>query len=165
MLFFYVLSKAAKITCMVNFTLALFNGLININISLEMEKETVLVCDKKGFFLKMFRRNFKNEFDFSQKAALCSKEYENFDRHIFVVYDKFDFFEYLKFGRRGFNFLICFNSTHLFSTLSFLVDIENYILLDGFETRTDVIMDLKNQLTAIPALGTIINKREFMHPE
>ncbi|WP_431242053.1 hypothetical protein ACQ9BO_19205 [Flavobacterium sp. P21] len=67
-----------------------------------MEREKVLVRDNKGIFLKMFKRKFKEEFDFSEESFLLKNENDlkMYDRSIFVVYEKNELLEFLKLEKK-----------------------------------------------------------------
>ncbi|WPO78467.1 hypothetical protein [Flavobacterium sp. KACC 22761] len=110
-----------------------------------MEKEKVLVRDNKGIFLKMFKRRFKDEFDFSEELFLIENKNESkkFDRSIFVVYDKTELLDYFKFDKEGANVLVCLFNKQLLSSLSFLEEIKNLIVLDDTKTRPEIIKELK----------------------
>ncbi|MNL11017.1 hypothetical protein D3C87_1318350 [compost metagenome] len=110
-----------------------------------MEREKVLVRDSRGVFLKMFRRKFKDEFDFSGNSFLIENEndYKDFDRSIFVVYDKSEMIDYLKLEKKGSNALVCLFNKQLYSSLTFLQEINNLILLDETKTKPEIVKDLK----------------------
>ncbi|WP_029272624.1 hypothetical protein [Flavobacterium sp. KJJ] len=110
-----------------------------------MEKEKVLVRDNKGFFLKMFKKKFKDEFDFFESSFLLENENnsKDYDRSIFVVYDKFEMIEYLKLDKKEANVLVCLFNKQLYNSLSFLEEVKNLILLDSSKTRSQIISDLK----------------------
>jgi len=110
-----------------------------------MEKEKVLVRDNKGTFLKMFKRRFKDEFDFSENSFLLENEndFKDFDRSIFVVYDKSEMIDYLKLEKKGSNVLVCLFNKQLFSSLKFMKEIDNLILLDASKTKQEIVKDLK----------------------
>jgi hypothetical protein len=110
-----------------------------------MEREKVLVRDNRGIFLKMFKRKFKDEFDFSGNSFLIENEndYKDFDRSIFVVYDKSEMIDYLKLEKKGTNVLVCLFNKQLYSSLSFLQEINNLILLDESKTKPEIVKDLK----------------------
>lgn len=93
----------------------------------------------------MFKRKFKNEFDFSEDTFLIKNEndLENFDRSIFVVYDKFEMIEYLKLEKKGSNVLVCLFNKQLYGSLTFMDEINNLILLDGSKTKPEIVKDLK----------------------
>ena len=104
-----------------------------------IKKEKVLVRDNKGVFLKMFKRKFKNEFEFSEDSFLLENESKpnNFDRSIFVVYDKAELLEFLKLEKKGTNVMVCLFNKQLHNSFSFFKDIKNLFLIDGSKTRTE----------------------------
>ena len=109
-----------------------------------IKKEKVLVRDNKGVFLKMFKRKFKNEFEFSEDSFLLENESKpnNFDRSIFVVYDKAELLEFLKLEKKGTNVMVCLFNKQLHNSFSFFKDIKNLFLIDGSKTRTEIFKDL-----------------------
>ncbi|KAF2329819.1 hypothetical protein [Flavobacterium daemonense] len=111
-----------------------------------MEKEKVLVRDNKGVFLKMFKRRFKDEFDFSEELfSLTNENYsKKFNRSIFVVYDKTELLEFLKIEKKGLHVLVCLFNKQLYGSLSFLNDMSNLIVLDNAKTRSEIISELKS---------------------
>lgn len=113
-----------------------------------MEKEKVLVRDNKGIFLKMFKRKFKGEFDFSEESFVINDENDskNYDRSIFVVYEKTELLEFLKLDKKGRNVLVCLFNKQLYRSLSFLDEINNLIILDNAKTRSEIIGELKEHL-------------------
>lgn len=117
-----------------------------------MEREKVLVRDNKGVFLKMFKRKFKNEFDFSGNSFLIKDEndYKNFDRSIFVVYNKAEMIDYLKLEKKGSKVLVCLFDKQLYSSLTFLQEINNLILLDETKTKPEIVKDLKEHFKKTP---------------
>ncbi|MCA1919688.1 MAG: hypothetical protein LDL38_09835 [Flavobacterium piscis] len=121
-----------------------------------MEKERVLVCDNKGIFLKMFKRRFKNEFDFFENSFLSKNENEaaKFDRSIYVVYDKSELVEFLQLEKKGTNVLVCLFNKQLYDSLSFLQEVKSLILLDSSKTRIEIIKELqshfKNKSDLVP---------------
>lgn len=117
-----------------------------------MEREKVLVRDNRGIFLKMFKRKFKDEFDFSGNSFLIENEsdYTNFDRSIFVVYDKTEMIDYLKLETKGTNVLVCLFNKQLYNSLMFLQEINNLILLDQSKTKTEIVKDLKAHFKKTP---------------
>lgn len=110
-----------------------------------MEKEKVLVRDNQGTFLKMFKRKFKDEFEFYENSfsAIDENEAVEFDRCIYVVYDKSEFLDFLKLDKKGTNVLVCLFNKQLYSSLTFLEDLKNLILLDGSKNKAEIIKDLK----------------------
>jgi hypothetical protein len=141
-----------------------------------MKKEQVLVRDKKGLFLKMFKRKFKSEFDFFEDELAQIEENNEIDpnRCICVVYDKFELIEYLKMNKKGVDVLVCLFDKHLYSSLSFLQEIKNLILLDDSKTRTELVQELKTyfygsskveekqkslDLTKVPIFNTLLQEQ------
>lgn len=110
-----------------------------------MEKERILVRDNKGVFLKMFKRNFREEFDFFENSFLYQNENESkeFDRSIFVIYDKSELIEFLKLNKSEINALVCLFNKQLYDSLSFLEEAKSLILLDNSKTRTQIVKELK----------------------
>ncbi|WP_394775719.1 hypothetical protein [Flavobacterium sp.] len=110
-----------------------------------MVKERILVQDNKGSFLKMFKRNFKEEFDFHERSFLYENENESqeFDRSIFVIYDKFELMEFLALDNKGANVLVCLFNKQLYDSLFFLEETKNLNLLDCNQTRIEMIKELK----------------------
>lgn len=121
-----------------------------------MEKERILVRDNKGVFLKMFRRRFKNEFDFFENPFLYKNDNEatEFDRSIFVVYDKSELLEFLQLEKKGTNVLVCLFNKQLHDSLSFLQEVKSLILLDSSKTRNEIIKELKLYFNGKPNLTT-----------
>lgn len=97
----------------------------------------------------MFKRKFKNEFDFSEESFLFNNEKDliKYDRSIFVVYEKNELLEFLKMDKKGRNVLVCLFNKQLYSSLSFLDEINNLIVLDNAKTRPEIISELKQHLT------------------
>lgn len=108
------------------------------------KKEKVLVRDNKGIFLKMFKRKFKNEFDFSEDSFLLENEssLKDFDRSIFVVYDKEELIDFLKLEKKGRNVMVCLFDKQLHKSFSLFKDIKNLFLVDGSKSRTEMFEDL-----------------------
>ncbi|MBS7229688.1 hypothetical protein KHA90_01515 [Flavobacterium psychroterrae] len=93
----------------------------------------------------MFKRNFKEEFDFFESSFLYENESESkeFDRSIFVIYDKFELMEFLALDKKGSNVLICLFNKQLYDSLFFLEEAKNLNLLDCNQTRIEMIKELK----------------------
>lgn len=110
-----------------------------------MKKDCILVHDKKGNFLKMFKRKLKVEFDFYTTSLLpVTENHSNdFDYSIFVIYDKTELMEYLKCYKKDSNNLLCLFDKRLFSSLNLLEGIKNLILIDDSKTRKEVMKELK----------------------
>ncbi len=109
-----------------------------------MQKEQVLVHDSKGIFLKMFRRKLKNHFEFSERpfSIEIGKEIQNFDRIVYVLYDKQEALDFLKQENNEANFLVCLFNKQLYKSLSFLEWVNNLILLDESKTRCEIFKEV-----------------------
>ncbi|KFF03396.1 hypothetical protein [Flavobacterium reichenbachii] len=110
-----------------------------------MEKERILVCDNKGTFLKMFKRKFKEEFDFSEHPLMfdCKNIPEVFDHFVYVIYDKAELIHFLKNGNKAANGLLFLFDGQLYSNLFLLEEVNSLFLLDGTKTRIEIIKELK----------------------
>ncbi|MTH16018.1 hypothetical protein [Flavobacterium sp. LC2016-01] len=72
---------------------------------------------------------------------------KKYDRSIFVVYERNELLEFLKMDKKGRNVLVCLFNKQLYSSLSFLDEISNLIVLDNAKTRPEIISELKQHLT------------------
>lgn len=108
-----------------------------------MQKERVLVRDNKGIFLKMFKRKFKDEFEFSEKSFFdCSEEeVKQYDRIVYVVHSKEDLLGFLQQEKRT-NVLICLFNKQFYASLAFLEVINNLILFDESKTSREIFKEL-----------------------
>lgn len=107
---------------------------------------TVLqVRDNKGIFLKMFKRKFKDEFEFSEESFLLENntKFKDFERSIFVIYEKSELMEFLKLDKKGTNVMVCFFNKHLHNCLLYFDGIKNLVMLDASKSRTEILNDLK----------------------
>jgi hypothetical protein len=113
-----------------------------------MGKKNILICDNKKVFVKMFKKKFNNEFEFTDAFFMDEEEnkIKNFDRLIFVVYNKFELIEFLKLYKEGTDILVCVFNKQLYNSLSFLEEFNNLFLLDGSKTRKEIIIDLRSNL-------------------
>ncbi|WP_379818682.1 hypothetical protein [Flavobacterium artemisiae] len=93
----------------------------------------------------MFKRRFKDQFDFSENPLFSKFKYETtkFDRYIYVLHDKFELLEFLKIEQNKANVLVCLFDKQLYSSLLSFEEIKNLILVDSSKTRTEIIKDLK----------------------
>lgn len=124
-----------------------------------MEKKRILVRDNKGIFLKMFKRKFKNEFDFIESSF----SYQNanndisFDRSIFVIYEKAELIAFFKLEKKGSENLVCLFNKELYQSISFLEELHDVVFIDGMKTRTEIFKDLKlhfkNQTVFLPTFS------------
>ncbi|WP_157472493.1 hypothetical protein [Flavobacterium aquidurense] len=133
-----------------------------------MKKERILVRDDRGFFLKMFKRNFKTEFDFFESSFMSDSEDENkseqFDRSIFVIYDKFELMQFLKLEKKGSNVLLCLFNKQLYDNLFFLEEIKSLILLDCSKTRSELMSELKHYFNTTSDSGLPASNMSLPNP-
>jgi hypothetical protein len=116
-----------------------------------MGKKNILVCDNKKVFIKMFKRKFKNELQFTDNRTLERIEGEEmkFDKLVFVVYSKFELIEFLKLYKSRKNVLVCIFNKNLHTALNFVEDFNDLFLLDGSKTRGEMMMDIKSNLNIL----------------
>lgn len=131
-----------------------------------MKKERILVRDNKGIFLKMFKRNFRSEFDFFENSFLTENENESakFDRSIFVIYDKFELMQFLRLEEKGPNVLLCLFNKQLYDSLIFLDEIKNFALLEGSKNRSELIAELKRYFNTKYDSGSQMSSLNFPNP-
>lgn len=103
------------------------------------------------YFLNI-KRKFKNEFDFFVNSFHIENENDckDFDRSIFVVYNKSEMIDYLRLEKKGPNVLVCLFDKGLYGSLTFMEEINNLILLDESKTKPEIIKDLKAYFKKIP---------------
>lgn len=123
-----------------------------------IKKEKVLVRDNKGVFLKMFKRKFKNEFEFSEDSFLSKSENSSsFDHSVFVVYEYSELLDFFELEGIQSNFIVCLFSKHLYNGLSMIEEIKDLLLIDASKTKTEIFEDLKvyfkKPSTLIPKLA------------
>ncbi|HEY1196071.1 MULTISPECIES: hypothetical protein [Flavobacterium] len=124
-----------------------------------IKKEKVLVRDNKGIFLKMFKRKFKNEFEFCEESFLLQNEKtsKGFDHSVFVVYEYSELLDFFELDGINTNFMVCLFSKHLYNSLSRIEEIKDLILIDASKTKTEIFEDLKlcfkNSSGLIPQLS------------
>ena len=122
--------------------------------------------DNKGVFLKMFKRKFRSVFEFSEDSFLLENgsDSSDFDRSIFVVYDKAELLDFLRLEKKGTNVMLCLFDKQLFSSLSFFKEIKNLVLIDGSKNRTEIFKDLalyfKSKSEFVPKISGI----KFLKP-
>ncbi|MFH6957046.1 hypothetical protein ACHRV1_06545 [Flavobacterium aquidurense] len=93
----------------------------------------------------MFKKKLTNEFSFFENSFLYKNDNESieFDRSIYVVYDKSELVEFLKLDKKGPNVLVCLFNKQLYYSLSFLEEVKSLILLDNCKTADEIIKELK----------------------
>jgi hypothetical protein len=109
-----------------------------------MEKERILVRDNKGIFVKMCRRKFKDEFEFSEDSFLLENgnKPDDFDRSIFVVYNKSELTDFFKLDIKGSSIMICVFDKQLYDSLSFFAEMKKIIIIDASKTKMEIFKDL-----------------------
>jgi hypothetical protein len=108
-----------------------------------MEKERVLVRDNKGVFLKMFKRKFKDEFEFSEKSFFGNNEEEEakpYDRIVYVVHTREELLGFLQENKTT-NVLVCLFNKQFYPSLAFLVN--NVVLFDESKTSREIFKELQ----------------------
>ena len=113
-----------------------------------MKKEKVLIQDNKGRFLKMFKKELVDEFQFTETSTNINHQTESlaFDRFVYVTYDKAELIDFLKLNKRGANVLVCLFDKQLQTNVSFMEEIHDLVLLDGYKTKKESVKDLKLHL-------------------
>ncbi|QOG00793.1 hypothetical protein [Flavobacterium sp. MDT1-60] len=93
----------------------------------------------------MFKRKFKDEFEFSEDSFLLKNEDkpDNFDYSVFVVYDYSELVEFFELDRISTNFMVCLFSKHLYNSLSLIEEIKDLILIDASKNKAELFEDLK----------------------
>jgi hypothetical protein len=110
-----------------------------------INKKRILVRDNKGIFLKMFKRKFKNEFEFCEDSFLLKKENQSvsFDHSVFVVYEYSELLDFFDLESIGTNFMVCLFSKNLYNSLSVIEEIKGLILIDASKNKAEIFEDLK----------------------
>lgn len=113
-----------------------------------MKKEKVLLQDDKGVFMKMFKKELVEEFQFIETSTIKNFQTQllGFDRFIYVTYNKVELIDFLKLNKRGSNVLVCLFDKQLQTNVSFMEEIHDLVLLDGYKTKKESIKDLKFHL-------------------
>ena len=93
----------------------------------------------------MFKRKFENEFDFTESCFLKEDktELKDFDRFIYIIYDKTELLYFLELNKRENNVLVCLFDKQLYDSMSFLEKMNSLILLDSSKTRIEIVKELK----------------------
>lgn len=126
----------------------------------KMKKEQVLICDNKGNFLKMFRRNFKEEYDFVEGPLSFEGEKQVFRRTVYVIYEHDDLLNFMQKGKNGADELVCIFNRQFYKSISFLGRVNNLILFDETKTRTQIFKELKAFFRGKLELGSRIEEYE-----
>ncbi len=126
-----------------------------------MENEKVLVLDSKGVFLKMFKRRFKEEFDFIERPFFDEATTKEFDRIVFVIHNHSELLNFLAKEKKGSNILVYLFNLNFYKSLSFLEGANNFILFDESKTRPEILSELKTFFDS--KLGVKEVKKTFLH--
>lgn len=132
-----------------------------------IKKKRILVRDNKGTFLKMFKRKFKDEFEFYPDSFLLKKDKpDNFDCSVFVVYEYSELVDFFKLQSLSTNFMLCLFSKQLYNSLSLIEEIKDLILIDASKNKTEIFEDLKmyfkKSSNLIPKIAGIKNVNSKM---
>ncbi len=107
-----------------------------------MQKKQVLVYDNNGVFLKMFKRRFKEEFDFFEESLLFENEKKEFDHIVYAIHDRKELLNFLSQEKNEPNVLVCLFNVQFFRSVSFLEVANNFILIDESKTRNEILKEL-----------------------
>jgi len=129
-----------------------------------IEKTRVLVRDNKGIFLKMFKRKFKNEFEFFEDSFLLKKENLSigFDHSVFVVYEYSELLEFFELDSIGTSFMVCLFSKNLYNSLSGIEEIRGLILIDASKNKAEIFEDLKLYFSKNSSAIPKISEKKFL---
>jgi len=105
--------------------------------------QVINIIDSQGVFLKMFKRRFKEEFDFIEDSFFDEVPASKFDRIVFVIYNHSELLRFLSQEKRGSNILVCLFNEQFYRSLSFLEVTKNLILFDESKTRMEILKELK----------------------
>lgn len=110
-----------------------------------MEQERQ-VQDNKKEFLKMFKRKFKDKFEFYQDSFSLSNERKltDYQRCIFVVYNQTELMDFFKLEKEGINVMLFLSNKYLHDCISFFDETTNLKLIDASKSRTEILDDLKS---------------------
>ncbi|AWK06546.1 hypothetical protein HYN56_20875 [Flavobacterium crocinum] len=92
----------------------------------------------------MFKRRLKADFDFFEKSFFDHSEdkTKEYDRIVYVVYDKQELLGFLQENRSS-NVLVCLFDKQFYTSLSFLDIMNNLILFDECKTRQEIFKEIK----------------------
>jgi hypothetical protein len=129
-----------------------------------IRKKRVLVRDNKGIFLKMFKRKFKNEFEFSEDSFLLKKDNQasNYDHSVFVVYEYSELLDFFELESINTNFMVCLFSKHLFTSLSLIEEIKDLMLIDASKNKAEIFEDLKSYFKKPSSIFPKLSEKKFL---
>jgi len=106
----------------------------------------ISVFDNKGFFLKMYKKKFKDQYDFDPDFYLPSGD-NDFRTYCLVVvlYNDADLIEFLKLRQKGLNVILFVHyNKELFYNLVYLEETIGLAVLDASGTKMEIFKNLKN---------------------
>lgn len=100
--------------------------------------------DNKGIFLKMFKRKFKDKFEFSVKSFELEKgaDSKGFDRSVYVIYNKAELTDFLKLEMQSSNCMVCLFDNQFYDSLSYFAEMNKIVLIDASKTKMELYKDL-----------------------
>ncbi|MDR7372884.1 hypothetical protein [Flavobacterium aquidurense] len=109
----------------------------------------ISVLDNKGCFLKMFKKKFKDEYDFTVGVDLSSEENEfSLDCLVVALYNDSDLMEFLKLRQKGLNVILFVHyNKELFYNLVYLEDRTGLVVIDASGTKMEIFKDLKKHFS------------------
>ncbi|MDR6763255.1 hypothetical protein J2Y38_003474 [Flavobacterium sp. 2755] len=114
----------------------------------------------------MFKRKFKEEFEFSEDSFLLENgsKPKDFERSIFVVYDKSELIDFLKLEKKGTNVMVCFFNKHLHNSLLYFNEIKNLKLIDASKSRNELLKELNSYFKDTSDFISKIPEIKFLTP-
>src|SRR5690348_15100359 len=100
----------------------------------EMKKETVLICDNKSIFLKMFKKILTEKFEFSESSLQFDEKNtaaKDYDHTVYVIHDKNELLIFFKEVNIKREILLCVFDKELYEKLFFLDGFNGLFLLDA----------------------------------
>ncbi len=92
----------------------------------------------------MFRRKLKADFDFFEKPFFdYKKERKQYDRVVYVVYERQELLGFLQENNNDENVLVCLFDKQFFTSLSFLEAKNSLILFDECKTSREIFTEVK----------------------
>ncbi|MCV2484564.1 hypothetical protein OD917_06485 [Flavobacterium sp. SH_e] len=134
-----------------------------------MQKKQVLVYDNNGVFLKMFKRRFKEEFDFFEESLSFENEKKEFDHIVYAIHDRKELLSFLSQEKKEPNVLVCLFNVQFYRSISFLEVSNKFVLIDESKTRNEILKELNaffrkkfdNKTENKPFIPSKISKTKF----
>lgn len=117
-----------------------------------LKKENVLIHDEKRVFLKLFKKELSNQFNFSENSVLDNDQSEESERYISVVYSKTELIDFLRVTPKGTNILVCLFNEELYDNGSFMQEINSLISLKKYETKPGIIREIQQHFQKTPEI-------------